>query len=522
MRTFLLWATLGTASLASAQSFADLVKAGPPNWFSYSGSFGAQRHSLLQQINTGTIAGVAPKWIYHIAKSEELEGVPIVADGVMYVSQMDEVDALDARTGRLIWQYQRRGVGRGHNRGLAVYEKRIYLGTSDASVVALDALTGGVIWDHKMPGEQIRYQGGAPLVVRNKVIIGGYGRSGFVDAYDTKTGEHLWRWSVLPKLDEPGGETWAGSDPMKFGGGPTWLSGTYDPELNLVYWGTGQANPDFVGDIRKGDNLYTECVVALDADSGKVKWYFQFTPHDVHDYDAVEIPMLVDATYEGQPRKLMVQANRNGYYYVLDRTNGKFLHGTPFVKSINWAKGLTPEGRPLVDETKSPSVLGTEVCPSTAGATNWPSPAYNPDTHYFYVIATEGCSINYKASDKFQPSSPTDQGTSYVEGKGEQAHWQSYVRALDLTTGKQMWEFKLIGTNHYGPGLLSTAGGLIFAGDNQGIFSALDARTGKSLWHFSVGEKITASPMAYAVNGKEYVALLAGPNVVVFGLPDSP
>jgi alcohol dehydrogenase (cytochrome c) len=207
---------------------------------------------------------------------------------------------------------------------------------------------------------------------------------------------------------------------------------------------------------------------------------------------------------------------------VLDRTNGKFLHGTPFVKSLNWSKGLTPEGRPLVDEAKSPSVLGTEVCPSTAGATNWPSPAYDPDTHYFYLIATEGCSINYKASDKFQPSSLTDQGTSYVEGKGEQAHWQSYVRALDLTTGKQMWEYKLIGTNHYGPGLLSTAGGLIFAGDNQGIFSALDARTGKSLWHFSVGEKITASPMAYAVNGKEFVALLAGPNVVVFGLPDGP
>ena len=327
MRTRLLWTSLFAASLGAGQTFADLVKAEPQNWFSYSGSFGAQRHSLLKQIDTGTVASLVPKWIYHVAKSEELEGVPVVADGVMYVSQMDEVDALDARSGRLIWQYLRKGVGRGHNRGLAVYERRVYLGTSDASVVALDALTGGVIWDHKMPGEQIRYQGGAPLVVRNKVIIGGYGRSGFVDAYDTKTGEHLWRWNVLPKVNEAGSETWAGKDPWKFGGGPTWLSGTYDPELNLIYWGTGQANPDFVGDIRQGDNLYTESVVALDPETGKVKWYFQFTPHDVHDYDAVEIPMLVDANYEGRPRKLMVQGNRNGYYYVLDRTDGKFLHG---------------------------------------------------------------------------------------------------------------------------------------------------------------------------------------------------
>jgi len=523
IRVSMLATWLLVMSLAGAQSFDDLVKADPSNWLSYSGSFGAQRHSLLKQINTANIATVAPKWIYHVAKAEELEGVPIVANGVMYVSQADEVNALDARTGRLIWQYQHAGGShRGFNRGLAIYQNRVFLGTTDASLVALDALTGGVIWERKMAGEPpLRYQGGAPLVVRDKVIIGSYGRSGFVDAYETKTGEHLWRFSVLPKAGDPGSETWAGKDPWKFGGGPTWLSGTYDPELNLVYWGTGQANPDFVGDVRAGDNLYTECVVALDADSGKVKWYFQFTPHDTHDYDAVEIPMLVDATYEGQPRKLMVQANRNGYYYVLDRTNGKFLHGTPFVKSINWAKGLTAEGRPLVDETKFPSVLGTEVCPSTAGATNWPSPVYNPDTHYFYLMVTEGCSINYKASDKFQPTGTTEQGTSYVEGKGEQARWQNYVRALDLISGKQIWEFKLIGTNHYGPGLLSTAGGLIFAGDNQGIFSALDAKTGKSLWHFNVGEKITASPMAYAVGGQEFVGLLAGPNVVVFGLPDA-
>ena len=304
------------------------------------------------------------------------------------------------------------------------------------------------------------------------------------------------------------------------GGGPTWLTGSYDPKLNLVYWGTGQANPDFIGDKRKGDNLYTECVVALDADTGKLKWYFQFTPHDVHDWDAVEIPVLVDAQFEGQPRKLMVQANRNGYYYVLDRTNGKFLHGTPFVKLLTWSSGLTPEGRPILVPRKEPTLQGNLVCPATAGATNWPSPAYNPDTHYFYAVVTEGCSINYRGSDNFQPTSISSSGTGYIESPEEQKRWQNYVRALDVTTGKLMWEYKQIGSNHYGPGLLSTAGGLLFAGDNQGVLTALDARAGKALWHFSAGEKITASPMAYSVLGNEYVALVSGPNVIAFGLPD--
>jgi alcohol dehydrogenase (cytochrome c) len=325
---------------------------------------------------------------------------------------------------------------------------------------------------------------------------------------------------VLPKPGEPGSETWGGGDAWKFGGGPDWLTGSYDPELNLIYWGTGQANPDFIGDKRTGDNLYTECVVALDADTGKVKWYFQFTPHDVHDWDAVEVPVLVDTQFQGQPRKLLVQANRNGYYYVLDRTNGKFLHGTPFVKSLTWSSGLTAEGRPILVPDKEPTVQGNVICPATAGATNWPSPAYNPDTHYFYAVVTEGCSINYRGSANFQPRSVSDNGTGYIESPDEEKRWQNYVRALDVTTGKLMWEYKQIGSNHYGPGLLSTAGGLLFAGDNQGVLTALDARAGKPLWHFSSGEKITASPMAYSILGNEYVTLVAGPNVIAFGLPD--
>jgi alcohol dehydrogenase (cytochrome c) len=516
----LLASLLLAASAACSQTDQDLLKADPANWFSYSGSFSAQRHSLLKQIDTGNVRSLMVKWIYHIARAEELEGVPVVANGVMYVSQPNEVDALDARSGRLIWQYRRTGEGRGRNRGVAIYEHKVYLGTTDAFLVALDARTGGVVWETKMPGQSPQYQGGAPLVVNHKVIAGAYDTSGSIDAYDAETGKHLWRWNALPKSGEPGSETWDGISPWKFGGGPTWLSGSYDAELNLIYWGTGQAVPDFIGDQRRGDNLYTECMVALDADTGKLKWHFQFTPHDTHDWDAVEIPVLVDAEYLGRPRKLLVQANRNGYYYVLDRTNGKFLQGTPFVKSLNWSTGLTPEGRPIQVPGKEPTLQGNPICPSTLGATNWPSPAYNPDTHLFYVLATEGCGINYRGSDNFEAGGRSGQGTGYIESPAEKERWQDYVRALDAGTGKVVWDYKQIGSNRYGPGLLSTAGGLLFAGDNQGILTAHDAIAGKPLWHFSTGEKITAAPMAYGINGHEYIALISGPNVIAFGLPE--
>jgi alcohol dehydrogenase (cytochrome c) len=514
-----LFISLLLSAIARPQSYQDLVKSDPSNWLSYSGGFSAQRHSLLKQIHTGNVQNLVAKWIYHLPRAEELEAVPIVSNGVMYVSELNEVDALDARTGRLIWQYQRNAEGRGHNRGIAIYEHKVYLGTTDAFLIALDSRTGGVVWQTKMPGDPVRYQGGAPLVINNKVIIGAYAVSGAIDAYDAETGKHLWRWNALPKKGEPGSETWEGADPWKYGGAPIWLSGSYDPELNLIYWGTGQANPDFIGDLRPGDNLYTECMVALDADTGKLKWHFQFTPHDTHDWDGVEIPVLFDAEVQGRPRKLLAQADRNGYYYVLDRTNGKFLKGAAFVNQLDWSTGLTAEGRPIPVPGKEPSVQGTPVCPATLGATNWQSPAYNPDTHLFYVLATEGCGVNYRGSEPVRAGAPIGQGTGYLESPVESERWQDYVRALDATTGKLVWEYKQIGSNRYGPGLLSTAGGLLFAGSNQGIFTAHDAATGKPLWHFNTGEKITASPMAYAVNGAEFVALVSGPNVIAFGLP---
>ncbi|PYT33061.1 MAG: PQQ-dependent dehydrogenase, methanol/ethanol family [Acidobacteria bacterium] len=502
-------------------TYQDLVRADPNNWLTYSGPYNGQRHSLLKQINKGNVKTLVTKWIYHVPRADHLESVPIVVDGVMYLTQPNEVYALDGRTGRLIWRYRHQPpLGKGPNRGAAVYGNRVYFTTPDAWLVALDARTGNFLWQSKIAEFKDGFWSpAAPLVLKGKIIVGvapgDYGMNGFLAAHDASTGERLWRWDAIPKPGEPGSETWAG-DSWKTGGGDTWLTGSYDPDLNLIYWGIGNPAPDFNGDLRKGDNLYTECMVALDADTGKMKWHFQFTPHDTADWDAVEIPVLVDAPFHGQRRKLLVQANRNGFYYVLDRTNGKFLHGTPFVQSVNWAKGLTPEGRPILVPGVEPSLKGSKICPSTSGATNWMSPAYDPDTSLYYVAALEGCGINTKSYEKFRPGGFSFDATGYIESPEEPR--QSYVRALDLTSGKLVWEFQQIGSTEYGAGLLSTAGGLIFAGCDQGIFTALDARTGQPLWHFNTGQAITASPITYSFKGRQYVAVEAGSDVVSFGL----
>jgi alcohol dehydrogenase (cytochrome c) len=509
---------------ASAQvTYDHLVKSDPANWLTYNGPYNGQRHSLLKQIHTGNVRGLVPQWIYHVPNSNRLESVPLVVDGVMYLTQPNEVHALDARTGRLIWQHRREPqLRRGPNRGVAVYGNRVYFTTPDAYLVALDARTGNFLWQTQIADAKEGYWSpAAPLAINGKVIAGvapgDYGMNGFLDAYDATTGERLWRWHAIPRPGEPGSETWAG-DSWKTGGGDTWLTGSYDPQLNLIYWGIGNPAPDFNGELRKGDNLYTECMVALDANTGKMKWYFQYTPHDVADWDAVEIPVLVDAMFKGTQRKLLAQANRNGFYYLLDRENGKFLLGTPFVKSVNWAKGLTPEGRPILVPGVEPSLQGTKICPSTSGATNWMSPAYNPDTKLFYVAALEGCGINTKSYEKFRPGGFPFDATGYTEDP-EQPR-QLYVRALELTTGKQKWEFKQIGSRAYGAGLLSTAGSLVFAGCDQGIFTALDAGSGKPLWHFNTGQAITASPITYSFKGRQYIAIEAGSDVLSFALFD--
>jgi alcohol dehydrogenase (cytochrome c) len=507
---------------AAAQvSYQDLKNADARNWLSYSGSYHAGRHSLLSQINTNNVQTLVPKWIFHVPRAETLECVPVVVDGVIYVTQSREVYALDARSGRQIWSYRYPSPeGMGDNRGVAVYENRVYFTTPDAFLVALDARSGNFLWKSKIAEAKEGYWApAAPLAIQGKIITGiapgDYGMRGFLSAFDAKNGDLLWIWKAIPEPGEPGNETWAG-DSWKTGGGDTWLTGSYDPDLNLIYWGVGNPAPDFDGDVRKGDNLYTESMVALDADTGKLKWYFQFTPHDTSDWDGVEIPVLVDAPFQGQMRKLMVQANRNGFYYVLDRTNGKFLHGVPFSPGLNWASGLTKEGRPIRIPGVEASLRGTNVCPSVRGATNWMSPAYSPDTGYFYFEAVDGCAIQTKARQTFQPGGHPYDATGSSESPS--GPLQTYIRALGVTTGKLQWEYKLTGARMYGAGLVSTAGGLIFAGSPEGSFLALDAKNGKELWHFNAGQTVKASPITYEVRGQQYVAVAAGSNVLAFGL----
>ena len=491
----------------------DLLKPDPNDWVTYSGSYNAHRHSPLKQITPQNAGRLQAKWVYQLVGQQHVQAVPIVADGVMYVAQYNRLDAIDARTGSVIWQYQREPVSTAAQRGTAVHGNKVFVTTTDSRLVALDARTGNTIWETEVAGKDYRFAGQAPLVAKGKIIMSGNQPYGFIQAFDVETGKHLWTWNAVPTSpNDPGAETWAG-DSWKLGGGPIWVSGSFDPDLNTIFYGTGQPGSQWAGDVREGDNLFTECVVALDVDTGKMKWYFQFTPHDVRDWDALEMPVLVDAQFRGQPRKLLVQANRNGYYYVLDRTNGQFLHGTPFVSRLTWSKGLSPEGRPILIPGTEPSVQGAKTCPSTMGATNWPSPAYSPDTGYFYFMAQEGCSINFRVSDR--PGA----GGGYIRSPHEGEEWRFYLRALDATTGKKIWDYQHVGSYRYGPGVLSTAGGVVFAGEHKGLFTAVDARSGKPLWHFNTGALITSAPISYGIDGQQYVAIISGATVLSFALP---
>ncbi|MEO8596069.1 MAG: PQQ-dependent dehydrogenase, methanol/ethanol family [Candidatus Solibacter sp.] len=509
------------AALSAQVTDAQLRDARPEGWFQYNGSYDSRRHSPLRDVNTATVNGLVPKWIYHMPNAARLQTVPIVANGVMYVTQTNEVYAIDAHTGRQIWDYHRvPAIQKGPNRGVAVWGDKVYFTTADAHLIALHAATGNVIFETKIAETTDGYWSpAAPMVVKGKVIAGiapgDHGLNGFLDAYDANTGERLWRFDPIPKPGQPGSESWAG-DSWKSAGGNTWLTGSYDPELDLLYWPIGNPAPDFNGDVRLGDNLYTDCIVALDLNTGKMKWYFQFTPHDTMDWDAAEIPILVDAPYQGQMRKLMAHADRNGFYYLLDRVTGKFLTGTPFIKSLNWASGLTPEGRPVRVPGIEPSLKGTVVCPSAIGAANWQSPAYNPDTGLFYVVAKEGCGLANKSTEEFRPGGFQYRATGDVEIRNDD--WKIYVRALELTTGKLKWEQERIGSNGFGGGLLSTAGGLIFSGEVGGQLVALDAKNGKIVWHFNTGQPITAQPITYTLDGKQFVTIAAGGDIIAFTL----
>jgi len=497
---------------------ADLQKG---DWLTYSGGYKSHRFSQLEAINRDNVRKLKLKWVYQMGSLHKLETTPLVVDGVMYVTQPpNDVAALDPETGRAFWTYVRTlpdkiDICCGQvNRGLAMLGNRLYMGTVDAHLVALDAKIGSVAWDVEVADYKKGYSVTlAPLAVKDKIIIGvsggEYGIRGFVDAYDAVTGKRLWRFYTIPAPGEPGSETWK-ADAWQRGGGPAWLTGSYDPELNLLYWGVGNASPDWNGDVRPGDNLYTSSVVALSPDSGKLKWYFQFTPHDVHDWDAVQIPVLVDAEYQGRQRKLIYWANRNAFFYLLDRATGEFLRATPFAKQT-WAERIDEKGRPVPKPGSDPTPEGTLIYPGAQGATNWYSPSFDPRTGLFYLSVWEYPSKYYSgdavyvAGNRFFGSFPGD----IVEDSG----W-SAVRAIQPRTGETVWEYKLHTITQ--AGVLSTAGNVVFGGTNEGQFFALDSATGAELWHVSLGGLIAAGPITYLSNGKQQVTIAAGNALFTF------
>ena len=464
--------------------------------------------------------------MFPIANARHLEGTPIVVDGTMFVTTANEAYALDARTGRPIWHFARPltpgviGDASGAiNRGVAVLGDRVFMVTDHAHLVALSRATGTMLWDVAMADYRQHYGAtGAPLVVNNLVVSGTSGGDegdrGFVAAYNPATGARVWRFWTIPTRTDSEAVTWRGRA-LEHGCGAAWLTGTYDASTNVLYWPTGNPCPDYNGDERQGDNLYTSSVVALDARTGRLRWFYQFTPHNLHDWDATQTPVLVDAPIDGRPRHLLMQANRNGFFYVLDRVTGKVLVSQPFVHKLTWASGIGPDGRPVLVAGADPTALGTKACPSLEGATNWMSTAFNPSTHLFYVMAMESCSIFTKSSAWWQ------RGESFYGGGARPVadeRRQKVLRAIDPTTGKIAWEVPQVGVGDSWGGVLSTDGGLVFYGDDTGALAAVNAATGAPLWHFHTNVVWKASPMTYAVDSTQYVAVEAGSTVIAFAL----
>ena len=496
------------------------------DWTSYNGDYTGRRYSSLQQINTANVAQMKAAWVFHPGNSQNLEVTPVVVRGLMYITSANDVFALDARTGRQLWHYHR-SVSSGllddaaahKNRGVAVWGNSVFVETDDAHLLSLDARSGGLRWDVEYADKTKQYGAtSAPLVVKDLVIVGTSGGDsgvrGFVAAFDAATGKEKWRFWTIPGPGEFGSSSWPG-DSYLYGGGTTWMPGTYDPALNTLYWTTSNAAPDFVGDSRPGDDLYTACVLAMDPDSGKLKWYFQFTPHDVYDYDATETPVLVDSEENGTVRHLLVQANRNGYFYLLDRTNGKFLRATPFVDKLTWAKGVDASGRPILSGL-IPTAGGTNICPGIDGATNWYAPSYNPKTGLFYVMALENCNLYFaKPRDFVKGETFYNTGTTLPPGE----HMQKVLLALSVADGKRAWSDPQAGQGTSWGGTMATAGGLVFFGDDLESFEVVEAETGRVLWHFNTGQVMRGSPMTFAVGGVQYVAIAAGSDVFTFSLP---
>ncbi len=524
--TSALVATLHAQNITSKDLLDGL--ANPSRWLTYSGDYTGQRFSPLTQITAANAEQLAAQWTFQTGVVNKFETTPIVIDGVLYATgALNHAWAIDGRTGRQLWHYQRKlpeglkvccGMV---NRGFAAYRDRLFMVTLDAHFVALEMKSGKVIYDLEMAKIQDGFAGtGAPLVVKDKVLVGIAGgedaNRGFIDAYDPMTGARVWRLYTIPGEGEPGSTTWS-SEIWQRGGGPTWLSGTYDPALNLVYWGTGNPNPDWNGEVRPGDNLYTDSLLAIDPDTGKVKWHFQFTPHDTHDWDATEIPVLADLPIAGRPRKVVMMANRNGFFYVLDRETGQFILGKPFVNTT-WARELNADGKPVVIPDHDPTEAGTVTCPDLYGGTNFMSPSFDPTRRLFFVTARETCARFMRRPPATSAvGDRTLGGTVAPIGDPPRA---GALRAIDAATGSRTWEIRYEDAGW--AGVLATAGGVVFSGDHEGNFFAADSTTGQKLFQYQTGAQIYGPPTTYAIEGRQYVVIPSGATLTAFSLPRRP
>jgi alcohol dehydrogenase (cytochrome c) len=499
------------------------------DWPTYNGDPGANRFSKLTQINASNVKNLGPRWIFPMPNARQVETTPLVVEGIMYLTMANECWALDAGSGRELWHYRRArtqglsgNAALGINRGAAWAGDRLFMLTDNAHLIALNRFNGELLWETTMADWHENYNGtAAPLTVGDLVIPGvaggDGGARGFLSAYDQSTGKEVWRLWTTPLPGEPGSETWKGKD-TEHRSGATWMTGSYDAELDTLYWPVGNPGPDYTGDEREGDNLYTDSILALEPKTGKLKWYYQFTPHDVHDWDAQEPPVLVDTNWQGRPRKLLIQANRNGFFYVLDRTDGQLLLAKPFLKKLNWAEGIGKDGRPILKTLPEEANGDTYVCPGFQGGTNWFSTSFNPSTGLYYFNALERCNVFSKRHGEWEA------GKSYMGGAARPAPgetFEKYLRAINIQTGEIAWEIPQVsGQTTASAGVLSTASGVVFFGENSGSFMAGDAANGKVLWQFNTNSVWKASPMTYMFDNKQYVVIAAGQEILAFGLPD--
>jgi alcohol dehydrogenase (cytochrome c) len=513
-----LWLALACAIALHAQGLerGAILNPGPGTWPTYNGDYSGRRYSPLDQIDRKNVGSLTMAWAFQ-THSVEIKSTPLEVNGILYFTVPDHVWAVDARTGRLVWHYHRPSDG-DHvgQRGVAMYKNRLYFGTTDAHLICLDARDGKPVWDVVIADVKFGYYiSVAPLVVKGRLILGTSGDSAdvphFIEAIDPENGNVLWRWDTIPKPGEAGSNTWPDTEALSHGGGPAWMTGTYDSDLNLIYWGTGNPHPVLAGIDRSGANLYTCSIVALDADTGKLAWYFQPSPHDTHDWDAVETPVLVDADFGGKPRKLLMQASRNGYFFVLDRTNGEDLLTVPFVPT-NWASRIDAKGQPMPNEKSEPQLDGSLVHTYYNGGTNWMAPSFDPQTELFYVNAAQGYAMFYLIlNDENKPEGH--------QGGASNSFWtQGLLVAIDYQTGKVKWTRKG-GPGGGAPGILTTAGHLLFTADMDGNLLALDPATGEALWHTYGGGAMNSSPITYMLDGRQYVVTGVDGVVYAWALP---